>query len=238
MVSSAKTVRICQDKSAFVSFCVEQRFPVPLRYTRDGARGAKFPLFLKPRFGKGGMGARRIFTENELRDITESDDECIIQEFVSAPEYTIDLFADFNGRVLSAVPRLRQLVIGGESYVSRTVNEPRLIEESMRLATALDLTGHCTIQCFWDSHELKFIEVNPRFGGGTALSIAAGADSPSMLVQLLAGEDVPDRIGKFVNDLVMLRFTDDLFLKAGMMPAQPPGEPELCSSSKSPHTQP
>jgi putative hydrolase of the HAD superfamily len=58
------------------------------------------------------------------------------------------------------------------------------------------------------------VEVNPRFGGGAALGIAAGVDTPAILIQLLRGEALPECLGEFEADLVMLRFTQDLFLNA------------------------
>lgn len=213
LVPASETVRQCQDKCAFLDFCRRHNFGVPRTFTGDEWREAVFPLFVKPRFGKGARGARRIINETELRHALEAPDEWIVQECVTAPEYTVDLLADFQGRVISAVPRLRQFVLAGESYVSRTVNEPTLVEEAARLATELGLVGHNTIQCFWDGKQMKFIEVNPRFGGAAALGMAAGADTPFMLLQLLEGEAVPSRLGRYESDLVMLRFTDDLFLK-------------------------
>jgi putative hydrolase of the HAD superfamily len=129
----------------------------------------------------------------------------------------VDLLADFQGRVLSVVPRLRQLVVAGESYVSRTAHAPDLIAETSRLATELHLVGHNTIQCFWNGKQAKFVEVNPRFGGGATLGIAAGADTPAMLIRLTSGETLPAQVGQFQADMVMLRFTEDLFLKASAL---------------------
>ncbi|MGA9977248.1 MAG: HAD hydrolase-like protein [Candidatus Sulfotelmatobacter sp.] len=214
MVPVLETVRLCQDKLAFINFCQAHQFGTPRTYQADEWHGAEFPLFVKPRFGKGAKGARVVGNEAELHHATGKTDEWVIQEYIDVPEYTVDLLADFNGRVLSVVPRLRQSVVAGESYVSRTIKEPHLIAESARLATELRLTGHNTIQCFWDGKHVKFVEVNPRFGGGAALGIAAGADTPAILIRLLRGEALPERLGEFEADLVMLRFTQDLFLNA------------------------
>lgn len=221
LVASPETVRLCQDKTAFLSFCEKHGHAIPCTYPGETWREAKFPLFIKPRFGKGGKGAVRVADETELHTLLKSAGEWIIQECISAPEYTVDLLADFQGRVISAVPRAREFVLAGESYVSRTVNEPRLIEQSARLAADLGLVGHNTIQCFWDGKEAKFIEVNPRFGGAAALGIAAGADTPLMLLKLLGGESLPPCLGNFEPDLVMLRFTDDLFLKGSTLACAP-----------------
>ena len=58
---------------------------------------------------------------------------------------------------------------------------------------------------------VKFIEVNPRFGGGAHLGFAAGAPTPLFLVKLLKGEILKPRIGKFKDNYFMLRYTEDMF---------------------------
>ncbi len=235
MVPAVEAVRLCQDKLAFVDFCRARQFATPRTYHTDQWRSAQFPLFVKPRFGKGAKGARLVLSEEELRKATDDKSDWVIQEYVDGPEYTVDLLADFNSRVLSVVPRLRQLVLAGESYVSRTTKEPQIMSESARLASELRLVGHNTIQCFWDGKEVKFVEINPRFGGAASLGIAAGVDTPTMLLRLLDGEAASEGFGAFEADLVMLRFTEDLFLKAGaltssvggqvaMAEPQPPGD--------------
>ena len=83
----------------------------------------------------------------------------------------------------------------------------------MRLATALKLTGHNTIQCFLVGHTVKFIEVNPRFGGAASLGFAAGISTPALLVKLLKGEHVEPRIGAFKDNYFMLRYTDEIFME-------------------------
>lgn len=221
LIATEETVQTCQDKKAFTEFCKTRGFGIPRTYQRDQWLEAEFPAFIKPRFGKGARGARLVIDKAEIQSILDSPDEWIVQEYVRWPEYTIDLLSDFGGRPISTVPRLRQLVVAGEAYISRTSNEPELIEEAGRLAKDLRLVGHNTIQCFWDGKQVKFIEVNPRFGGAAALGIAAGADSPMMLVELVHGEELPPRIGEFEPDLVMLRFTEDLFFKASALESLP-----------------
>jgi putative hydrolase of the HAD superfamily len=54
--------------------------------------------------------------------------------------------------------------------------------------------------------------VNPRFGGASALGRAAGVDTPLLLIRLLKGEDLSREDKPFNADLVMLRFSDDIFL--------------------------
>jgi carbamoyl-phosphate synthase large subunit len=234
MVPQPETVQTCDDKFAFLTFCRAHRFGIPRTYDPGEWRSSDFPLFVKPRFGKGGQGARQVACEEELRLAIDHPEHWVIQECIDWPEYTVDILADFQGRVLSVVPRLRQSVVAGESYVSRTVYQPALVAETSRLATELHLVGHNTIQCFWDGKQAKFVEVNPRFGGAAALGMAAGADTPTMLIRLMNGETLPAQVGQFQADLVMLRFTEDLFLKASaLIPAAATGSQ---SARQPPHS--
>jgi carbamoyl-phosphate synthase large subunit len=213
MVASSETIRICQDKVAFQAFCEAHGLPAP-PLVRDYETAA-YPLFVKPRWGKGGRGTARVDSESELRSVAaQLGNEVVVQHFVEAPEYTVDLFADFDGNVISVVPRERTLVLGGESFVSRTVHNPELRDTAIAAARALGLVGHNTIQCFLQDGRAVLIEINPRFGGAAALGFAAGANSPSFLVRLLKGERLEPRVDEFRQGLVMLRYTQDLFLEA------------------------
>jgi carbamoyl-phosphate synthase large subunit len=92
------------------------------------------------------------------------------------------------------------------------------MDESARLARALGLIGHNTIQCFSGEGGVRFIEVNPRFGGAAALSIEAGADTPRWLIKLVKGEPLAPRIGDFTDALMMLRYTEDVFVEEAALP--------------------
>lgn len=212
MVPDFTTVRICQDKKLFVEFCRDNGFATPRNYDSTNLPDAvEFPLFVKPRQGKGGGQTTRVNSREELELLLKQMPDALVQEFIRAPEYTVDLFTDFSGRVISVVPRERIFIFGGESFVSRTSKNFVLIQEAIRLATKLQLIGHNTIQCFFDN-VVKFIEVNPRFGGASHLGFAAGAHTPLFLVRLIKGENIEPRIGDFKDNFIMLRYTEDLFI--------------------------
>jgi len=215
MVASVPVIDLCQDKKSFIHFCRTEGFSVPEVYAPEQVR--KFPellpVFVRDRYGKGSSSAFKVETIEQMDNLIWRLDDPIIQEYIQEPEYTVDLFRDFDGRVISVVPRERLKVFGGESFVGRTVYSPAIIEECSRLASKLDLVGHNTIQCFYDGECVKFIEVNPRYGGGASLGFAAGAPTPDYLIRLVRGLPVPPCVGKFEHDLVMLRYTQDRFLR-------------------------
>src|ERR1017187_1800060 len=215
MVADPEVVAVCQDKLRFVSFCCDRGFHVPRTFGLTDLDTAPFPLFVKERFGKGSANARRIASREGLELTLPLMGHPVIQECVEAQEYTVDLMADFCSRVLTAVARERLRVLGGESFVGRTSRQMTVIDECVRLADALKLVGHNTIQCFFDGRTVKFIEVNPRFGGGANLGFAAGICTPRYLLQLVQKKPVEPRIGEFEDGLVMLRYTQDVFLHSG-----------------------
>lgn len=218
MVASSETVAICQDKLRFAEFCRENGFVTPRVYGPEELRGElPLPVFVKPRRGKGGRHTAVVRCRSELEALLPQAGELVVQECVSAPEFTIDLFADFEGNVISAVPRERVFVFGGESFVTRTCDDPQLVGTSAELSRALGLVGHNTIQCFAREDGPLFIEVNPRYGGAAHLGFAAGAPTPEWAVRLLRGERLGPRLGEYVKDLTMLRYTEDLFLRPGQL---------------------
>lgn len=211
LVPRQETVETCRDKRRFARFCEAHDLETPS--LQDPADPGPFPLFVKPRIGKGSRHTYRVDDERELEAaLTLVGEDPVLQAYVDAPEYTIDFFADLSGEPISVVPRQRLKVFGGESFVGRTVREPVLQEGAVALARDLGLVGHNTIQCFLDAGRASFIEVNPRYGGGAALGFAAGAPTPRYLLRLLRGEPVAPRLGAFQEGLYMLRYTEDVFL--------------------------
>ena len=60
---------------------------------------------------------------------------------------------------------------------------------------------------------LNGLQINPRFGGGTPLSLHAGADFPRWLLQMACGDDPGDIREAFEPGMYMLRFDDAIFLQ-------------------------
>jgi carbamoyl-phosphate synthase large subunit len=210
-VGPPETVRLCQDKRAFVTHCLAAGLAVPHTFaTADEARG--HVAFARPRTGAGGRGVARIDDAAALAALSPWD-AWVVQTFVSAPEYTLDLLADLTGQVVSVVPRQRLRVVSGESVVGRTVEAPILVDRAVALSESLGLVGHNTLQCFFADAEPLWIEVNPRFGGGAALGFAAGVDTPRLLVEWLQGAPVVPRLGQYERGLTMYRYSTDLYVR-------------------------
>lgn len=191
LVSGFSAVSLCCDKLKTANFFKEHGFGCPEVITTEDIKNKnyKFPLFIKPLNGSSSINAFKINNERELDFFREYVKKPVLQECVSGKEYTVDCFSDFEGNIITVVPRQRIAIRGGEVLKGRTEKNAALIEDVKRLLKAFGFIGQITVQCFvCENGEIKYIEINPRFGGGAPMSIKAGADSCENLYRLLSGE--------------------------------------------------
>lgn len=191
LISDFNAVSVCCDKFKTANFFKEHGFGYPRVITAADleAKNYEFPLFIKPLNGSSSINAFKVNSEKELGFFSEYVKEPILQECVSGKEYTVDCFSDFDGNIITVVPRHRIATRSGEVLKGRIERNAALIEDVKRLLTAFGFIGQITVQCFLCADgEIKYIEINPRFGGGAPMSIMAGADSCENLYRLLLGE--------------------------------------------------
>lgn len=138
----------------------------------------------------------------------------IVQEFVAGDEYTLDAYVGLSGRPRCVVPRRRWQVRGGEVSQGVVVKDREIMDAGRRVVEALGdtLRGLVTLQCIVTSQRrIRFIEINPRFGGGAPLGIAAGADYPGWLIGELLGRPVDVPMDGFAHGLCMSRYDWSVF---------------------------
>jgi carbamoyl-phosphate synthase large subunit len=212
-VSSENTGLICNDKYSTARFLLGKGIPFARTWLPEELNfpELQYPLFLKPKSGRGSVGAFMIRNEHELRFFLDYVQDPIVQEFLEGKEFTIDLLADFEGQVISVVPRERMVVRSGVTDRGRTVNHPELIRVALRTAEALEIRGPANIQVKFQNEKATLFEVNPRFSGGIPLTIAAGADFPGWLIEMCSGRNPMPCIGKFADGLIMACYESAIF---------------------------
>jgi carbamoyl-phosphate synthase large subunit len=141
----------------------------------------------------------------------------IVQEVLAGPEITIDALLDFDGRPLHYVPRRRIRTVGGESIQGVTLDHDAAfegwIERVLDACSRLGGRGPLTLQAFRTDSGPVLSEINGRFGGGFPLALAAGADYPSWLLDMIEGVAVPPRLGEYDPGLFMTRHYVEQFLR-------------------------
>ena len=211
--SPEATATLCNDKYATCVRLAEAGVPAAKSYLpAQLTDGMDLPLFIKPRVGRGAVGAFPVRTPEELDFFLHYVESPIVQEYLSGPEYTIDVLCDFDGQPLSIVPRERVVIRAGVIDRGRTVNDRRLTALAEATCKALKFVGPINIQCRMRGDQPAVFEINPRFSGGIPLTIQSGADFPAMLLKLAMGRRVDSAIGAFKSDLWMTSFEQSFFL--------------------------
>ena len=190
LISEPDVIRLCRDKMKTLElfrYC-GLRFPQTVTDHRDYA-GA-YPAFIKPRTGSASKDSFFAEDEEALAFYAKRVPDRIIQPFIRGREYTVDVFCDRDGNVVSVVPRERLQVRSSEVLKTRISMNAEIIGECRKLCETVRFFGPLTVQLIRDADDIDwFIEINPRYGGGAPLSMKAGARSAQALLRLLDGED-------------------------------------------------
>lgn len=222
LVSDPDVIDLCQDKRQTFRFLTQHGYDSPqtlsmraaLKQTKR-ARALGFPCILKPWDGYASRSNVLVANQQELKFYAKKVPNAICQEYVQGTEFTCDVYVDFSGEVRCVVPRQRLEVRAGEVSKARIVKDPDVIETVAGLVSALGAgPGVITVQLIQTKErELKFIEVNPRFGGGVPLSVRAGANFPKWVLQELLGIETNTRPYAYRNGLIMLRYDAEVWMK-------------------------
>jgi len=212
LVSNEDTGNICNDKHLTYNFLIKQGFPIAETWLPNEIEKTdpEFPLFIKPRFGRGAISAYPVKSRRELDFFLDYVENPVVQRFLPGDEYTVDVLADFEGNIISVVPRQRLVIRAGVSDRGRTSKNQELIEISTKIAKALDIVGPANLQCKIDKGKITFFEINPRFSGAIQLTIRSGADFPRMIIKMLNGGITP-RIGDFEDNLTMVSYEESIY---------------------------
>ena len=218
LVSNKEVVNICQDKRKTFKFLTKNDFDTPITMSACEAlnkKNIKYPLFSKPWDGYASRGNAIIRNRRDLVFYTKKIPNCIVQEFITGQEFTCDVFVDFDMQVRCVVPRNRIETRSGEVSKGKLIKNLKIMYRTAVLVQKLGAgPGIITVQLILKKDgKIKFIEINPRFGGGAPLSIKAGANFPKWILQQIIGKNPKIKFDGFENNLVMLRYDDEVWLK-------------------------
>jgi len=216
VVSSPDAVRIARDKFATTQALAKAGIPVPrsmmLSDYLNAPQSLPGPLIAKPIAGSSSAGVLIVRAHEELACLPP--DGYVVQELWSGEEYTVNVFIDQAGRLMSVVPHQRIAVRSGEISQGRTIRQPVLLAAAERLTTALPgLRGPVCFQAIVraDGSACVF-EVNARFGGGYPLAHEAGARFAHWLLEEAAG--LPSTASdEWEEGVLMLRYDAAFFVR-------------------------
>ncbi|QIM19419.1 ATP-grasp domain-containing protein [Leucobacter coleopterorum] len=209
---SRETLQVSLDKLTLAERCADTGRAPRTELAGPDALAVEweFPAFAKPRQGAGSRGIRMVQDRAALEALP-LDEGLIVQDLLPGEEYSVDVIADAAGNVVAAVPRTRARVDSGVAIAGRTLHDPELQETAAAVAEAIGLVGVANVQLRRDrSGRAMLLEVNPRFPGALPLTIAAGVDIPSLVVDLFLGRDIPAKVP--FAEIATVRYLEDVII--------------------------
>jgi carbamoyl-phosphate synthase large subunit len=228
LIAEPDVIRVCRNKDATYAHLRHHNIDTPETFTPEQLRAVadlRFPLFIKPRTGSASQWVHKLEDRADLDYYLLRVRDPIVQEFVPGVEHTLDVYVGLSGVPRCVVPRARWQVRAGEVSKGVVVKDYDVMKAGRRLVETLgpSVRGVVTLQCIvTPERRIRFIEINPRFGGGAPLAIAAGADFPKWLLQELRGGRPAVRFDGFRHGLCMLRYDWSAFV-----PLRPDLKPRL-----------
>jgi carbamoyl-phosphate synthase large subunit len=148
---------------------------------------------VKERFGAGSRAIGLDLDRAQAVAHAATLEAPLFQPFVPGREMSVDGWLDRDGQLKGLVLRWRDVVVNGESQITTTFRDAALEAQAAAVLGRLGLRGPVVMQAIVDgAGEMHVIECNPRFGGASTASIAAGLDSLRWSLLEAAGARIGD----------------------------------------------
>ena len=187
-MSDSKTIKLCNDKWKFYNK-VKDDFDIPYTWQDNDIKW--MGCFARPRYELGGSrGTLHCKDIHQYMSTYNSDVEYIYSDYLPGQEYTIDVLCDMKSNPIVAVPRKRLQTKEGISSKGQIVRDESIQEQCFDICKFLKLKGPVCIQMKESvDNILKFVEINPRFGGGSYMATLAGVNFMELILYIINGYD-------------------------------------------------
>lgn len=208
LVSAEDKIAICRDKNLTADFFVDCGLKAPITVADYNNYECTFPCFIKPKDGSSSINAFKVNNQEELLVYSHLVKDYIIQPFIDGTEYTVDVFCDYDGNPVTIIPRIRLAVRAGEVLKTQIVLDEKIIKETRHIIKKFKPCGPMTVQLIREkkSGDDYYIEINPRFGGGSTLSMKAGSQSAAVVLGMIEGKKYPFSNASVLDNAIYSRF--------------------------------
>jgi carbamoyl-phosphate synthase large subunit len=209
-VAAPDVLRIIRDKAALLDAAAAV-VPVPWSQIWGISSSVdlpSWPAFAKPRAGSGSRDLMKIDSRQDLERVPRND-EFVVQEWLPADEYSVDVYVSRAGVALASVPRVRMKTDSGIAVTARTVLASDVARQAIDLVKALNLTLVSNVQFRRDANGVaKLLEINPRFPGTLPLTAAAGVDIPKLMLDDYSGVELPTALIPYAEVMTVRYWTE------------------------------
>ena len=159
---------------------------------------------------KGAKGKAKQLKTLDKEESVHRSSNYLFQEYLPGQEYTVDVLCDLDSNPVIVVPRKRLQIKAGISSKGQVIKHKQIENLCKDLCLYLNLKGPVCIQLKEDSKgNPKFIEVNPRLGGGTYFSTLAGVNFLDLILKIKNEQSFNQPIFK---EITVLRYYNEIVI--------------------------
>lgn len=210
-----------RDKNIMADLCQQFSIPMPTTLRPKNIDEALFyrnqlsyPVLLKPRFGIGGIGIKRVNTKNEFeRSIREFSEMPIIQELIEGEDLEMTILC-IHGQTIavSIYKSLRNFPLPyGPPVACKSIEDDALMSIGRKFLKNLQYNGVAHLDFRKDRRDgqAKLLDFNPRFAGTNDTSLHSGVDFGYLLYKLALDQHI-DPILKYKTGKEFRMIIDEL----------------------------
>lgn len=175
----------------------------------------RFPVFVKPRTGSGSVGARKIYSMEDLEAAIKMDSSLIIQEYMDCTDLDVDVYIDtISFEAVCAFSKYKiETRIGG---ASKTVSfkDEKLFALIQQLVKKFKFNGPVDMDFFYRDGVYYLSEINPRFGGAYLHAYGAGIDFIKLIENNLNSNVNEPKFGNYEEGIVMMMYDSVVICKS------------------------
>ena len=171
------------DKLNYLKLLSDVGILVPKIYSELEPPKVGEKVISKPRSGFGSKGLKVY----EFDGSVATKDQ-VLMEFIQGAEYTVDCFFDKGRKVFESVVRERVEVKSGVCTKARVFRSEEIQTYCEIIASNIGLRGTFCVQFIQNDSGLYLIDVNPRPGAGTSMSMAMGVNFFAANIAYFTGE--------------------------------------------------
>lgn len=209
-----ETAKLCFDKFAMYKYLVKNNIKTVGTYedfksfNTDYKNGAcTLPVFVKPRNGSGSVGARKVNSYEDLKNICNNESNLIIQEFMDGDDIDADVYVDTITHKPVSIFTKRKLetkIGGANKTISFKDNE--LVKVIEDVISQFKFNGPIDIDFFYKDGEYYLSEINPRFGGAYLHAYGCGVDFIKLIINNLNGIENEPKFVDYDDDVLMMMY--------------------------------
>lgn len=193
-IPNGPLIETCHYKDRFFKWIDENIPRVAVKTYRDveSARGAQYPLFIKPIEGRASIGCRKLENPAQFEQLVKNGlafGDYVVQEFLDGDVVSVDMVRNAGTGQKIQVQRIEEIRnSSGCGIAVQIIHDGVLAGICDELMDKLELNGIINAEFFRKGTDYRIIEVNPRLPAGTGFTILAGLNTPLNAIRIAKGE--------------------------------------------------